>query len=78
MTKEAPVTDKERDKNAARRLAIIRHAQEVAGNVAMAYRLNVEDLTGEAGRGLQNETPSTMSLTRTARPGGGSEPPTPW
>jgi hypothetical protein len=29
------VTDKELDKNAARRLAIIRHAREVIGNVAM-------------------------------------------
>jgi transposase-like protein len=32
------VTDKELDKNAARRLAIIRHAQEVTGNVAMTCR----------------------------------------
>jgi hypothetical protein len=32
------VTDKERDKNAARCLAIIRHAQEVTGNVAMTCR----------------------------------------
>jgi hypothetical protein len=29
------VTDKELDKNAARRLAIIRHAREVTGNVAL-------------------------------------------
>jgi transposase InsO family protein len=32
------VTDKERDKNAARRLAIIRHAREVTGNVALTCR----------------------------------------
>jgi len=32
------VTDKELDKNAARRLAIIRHAQEVTGNVALTCR----------------------------------------
>jgi transposase len=32
------VTDKELDKNAARRLAIIRHAQEVTGNVAQTCR----------------------------------------
>jgi transposase InsO family protein len=32
------VTDKELDKNAARRLAIIRHAREVTGNVAMTCR----------------------------------------
>jgi transposase InsO family protein len=32
------VTDKELDRNAARRLAIIKHAQEVTGNVAMTCR----------------------------------------
>jgi transposase len=32
------VTDRELDRNAARRLAIIRHAQEVTGNVAMTCR----------------------------------------
>ncbi len=32
------MTDKELDKNAARRLAIIRHAQEVTGNVALTCR----------------------------------------
>jgi transposase-like protein len=32
------VTEKELDKNAARRLAIIRHAQEVSGNVALTCR----------------------------------------
>jgi transposase-like protein len=32
------VTDKELDKNAARRLAIIRHAREVTGNVARTCR----------------------------------------
>ena len=32
------MTDKELDKNAARRLAIIRHAREVTGNVAMTCR----------------------------------------
>jgi transposase-like protein len=32
------VTDKELNKNAARRLAIIRHAREVTGNVAMTCR----------------------------------------
>jgi transposase InsO family protein len=32
------VTDKELDRNAARRLAIIRHAQEVTGNVALTCR----------------------------------------
>ena len=33
-----PVRDKERDKNAARRLAIIRHAQEATGNVPLTCR----------------------------------------
>lgn len=32
------MTDKELDRNAARRLAIIRHAQEVTGNVALKCR----------------------------------------
>jgi len=32
------VTDRELDKNAARRLAIIRHAEEVTGNVALTCR----------------------------------------
>jgi hypothetical protein len=32
------VTDKELDRNAARRLAIIRHADEVTGNVAKTCR----------------------------------------
>jgi transposase len=32
------VTDKELDKNAARRLAIIRHTEEVTGNVALTCR----------------------------------------
>jgi transposase InsO family protein len=32
------VTDKELDKNAARRLAILRHAREVTGNVALTCR----------------------------------------
>jgi hypothetical protein len=32
------VTGKELDKNAARRLAIIRHAREVTGNVALTCR----------------------------------------
>ena len=32
------MTDKELDKNATRRLAIIRHTQEVTGNVALTCR----------------------------------------
>jgi transposase-like protein len=32
------VTDKELDRNAARRLAIIKHAEEVSGNVALTCR----------------------------------------
>jgi transposase-like protein len=32
------VTERERDKNAARRLAILRHAEEVTGNVALTCR----------------------------------------
>ena len=32
------MTDKELDRNAARRLAIIRHAEEVTGNVALTCR----------------------------------------
>ena len=32
------MTDKELDKNAARRLAIIRHAEEVTGSVALTCR----------------------------------------
>ncbi len=32
------MTNKELDKNAASRLAIIHHAQEVSGNVAMTCR----------------------------------------
>jgi hypothetical protein len=32
------VTDKKLDKNAARRLAIIRHSQEVTANVALTCR----------------------------------------
>ena len=32
------MTDKELDKNAVRRLAIIRHAEEVTGNVALTCR----------------------------------------
>ena len=32
------MTDKELDRNAARRRAIIRHAQEVTGNVALTCR----------------------------------------
>jgi hypothetical protein len=38
ITKETLVTGKELDRNAARRLAIIRHAEEVTGNMAMTYR----------------------------------------
>jgi transcriptional regulator of acetoin/glycerol metabolism len=39
ITKEALVTaGKELDRNAARRLAIIKHAQKVTGNVAMTCR----------------------------------------
>jgi len=32
------VNERERDKNAARRLAILRHAEEVTGNVALTCR----------------------------------------
>ena len=32
------MTERERDKNAARRLAILRHAEEVTGNVALTCR----------------------------------------
>jgi hypothetical protein len=32
------VTERERDKSAARRLAILRHAEEVSGNVALTCR----------------------------------------
>ena len=32
------MTDKELDRNAARRLAIIKHAEEVSGNVALTCR----------------------------------------
>jgi transposase-like protein len=32
------VNERERDKNVARRLAILRHAQEVSGNVALTCR----------------------------------------
>jgi hypothetical protein len=32
------VTDKELNRNAARRLAIIKHAEEVTGNVALTCR----------------------------------------
>jgi hypothetical protein len=32
------VNERERDKNAARRLAILRHAEEVSGNVALTCR----------------------------------------
>jgi ketosteroid isomerase-like protein len=31
------VTDKQLDRNAARRLAILRHAEEVSGNVALVH-----------------------------------------
>jgi len=36
--REGPATERERDGNAARRLAIIRHAQEVTGNVSKTCR----------------------------------------
>ena len=35
MTTETHVNERQLDKNAARRLAIIRHAREVTGNVAL-------------------------------------------
>jgi hypothetical protein len=35
---EAQVTERELTRNAARRLAIIRHAQEISGNVALTCR----------------------------------------
>jgi hypothetical protein len=35
---EICVNERERDKNAARRLAILRHAEEVTGNVALTCR----------------------------------------
>jgi hypothetical protein len=38
VAKETLVTEKELDRNAARRLAIIRHAEEVTGNVAKTCR----------------------------------------
>ena len=38
MTKETHVNERQLDKNAARRLAIIRHAREVTGNVALTCR----------------------------------------
>jgi transposase InsO family protein/transposase-like protein len=38
MTMETYVNERERDKNAARRLAILRHAEEVTGNVALTCR----------------------------------------
>src|SRR5215469_2195580 len=38
MTMETCVNERERDKNAARRLAILRHAEEVTGNVALTCR----------------------------------------
>jgi hypothetical protein len=37
-TKGGPVTEKELTRGAARRLAIIRHSQEVTGNVSMTCR----------------------------------------
>jgi len=36
------MTERERSRAAARRLAIIRHAEEVTGNVACRRRLNTE------------------------------------
>ena len=38
MAMETCVNEPERDKNAARRLAILRHAEEVTGNVALTCR----------------------------------------
>ncbi len=38
ITKETCVNEREREKNAARRLAILRHAGEVTGNVALTCR----------------------------------------
>jgi transposase-like protein len=38
MTMETCVNERERDKNAARRLAVLRHAEEVTGNVALTCR----------------------------------------
>src|SRR6185437_12700569 len=38
MAMETCVNERERDKNAARRLAILRHAEEVTGNVALTCR----------------------------------------
>lgn len=38
ITKETHVNERQLDKNAAKRLAIIRHAREVTGNVALTCR----------------------------------------
>jgi hypothetical protein len=38
ITKETCVNERERDKNDARRLAILGHAAEVTGNVALTCR----------------------------------------
>ena len=52
------MTERERDRNAARRLAIIRHAQEVTGNVSKTC-----GTTGSPGR------PTTSGSGATRRPG---------
>jgi len=66
------VTDKELDGNAARRLAIIRHAREVTGNVALTCRsygisrqvlytwLRRYDAEGPAG--LRDRSPAAAAL----------------
>jgi hypothetical protein len=66
------VTDRELDKNAARRLAIIRHAREVTGNVALTCRYY-----GISGRrrgraaaplaGMASLSPATASMPRASR-----------
>jgi hypothetical protein len=59
------VTDKELDKNAARHLAIIRHAQEITGNVALASPIS---LTLDLRSNRTFRTVTLVSRNRRPRP----------
>jgi hypothetical protein len=60
------VNEHERDKNAARRLAILRHAEEVTGNVALTCRYY--GITWQAFYQWQRRLPSLTLMCDTSAP----------
>jgi len=58
------MNERERDRNAARRLAIIRHAQEVTGNVAGRKSFTPKAMVEEKPQRVYPDANQSSSLTK--------------